>query len=73
VKTFWLILAAVGGVLAVFFAFQGDFEKAFVAAAGGAVCWILNYRRQLREKLPPDEDDEEVVEEGEEADEEERS
>ena len=50
-KTFWIILAAVGGVLAAVFVFRGDFEKAFVAAAGGAVCWFLNYRVQLKERL----------------------
>ena len=51
VKTLWLILAGVGGVAAAVFVFRGDFEKAFVAAAAGAVCWILNYRWQLRESL----------------------
>jgi len=51
VKTLWIILAAVGGVIALVFVFRGDYEKAFVAAAAGAVCWILNYRWQLRESL----------------------
>jgi len=62
-----MILAAVGGVLAAAFVFRGDYEKAFVAAAAGAVCWFLNYRQQLRATLPEedeedqdDEDDEEV-------------
>lgn len=50
-KTLWMILAGVGGVLAAVFVFRGDFEKAFVAATAGAVCWILNYRQQLRENL----------------------
>ena len=50
-KTWFIILAGVGGVLAVVFVFLGDYEKAFVAAAAGAVCWILNYRQQLRETL----------------------
>ncbi|HSE16630.1 MAG TPA: hypothetical protein VLB46_06230 [Pyrinomonadaceae bacterium] len=50
-KTLWMILAGVGGVLAAVFVFRGDYEKAFVAAAGGAVCWFLNYRQQLRETL----------------------
>ena len=58
-KTFWIILAATGGALAAFFVFREDFDKAFVAAAGGAVCWFLNYRQQLREKLPKEEDDQE--------------
>jgi len=66
VKTLWMILAAVGGVLAAVFVFRGDYEKAFVAAAAGAVCWILNYRQQLRATLPnedeenEDDEDEEV-------------
>ena len=65
-KTLWLILAGVGGVLAAVFAFRGDYEKAFVAAAAGAVCWFLNYRQQLRATLPSedeeneDDEDEEV-------------
>lgn len=50
-KTVWMMLAATGGVLAAVFVFRGDFEKAFVAAAGGAVCWFLNYRVQLKERL----------------------
>ena len=58
-----MILAAVGGLLAVFFVFQEDFDKAFVAAAGGAVCWFLNYRQQIREKLPKEEDDQELEDE----------
>jgi len=51
VKTLWIILAAAGGVIAVVLVFRGDYDKAFVAAAAGAVCWILNYRQQLRETL----------------------
>jgi len=64
VKTLWIILAGVGGVIAAVFVFRGDFEKAFVAVAAGAVCWFLNYRQQLRETLATqeenqdDEDDE---------------
>ena len=50
-------MAAAGGLLAVFFVFREDFDKAFVAAAGGAVCWFLSYRQQLREKLPKDDDE----------------
>jgi hypothetical protein len=51
VKTIWIILAAIGGVLAAAFVFRGDFEKAFVAAAAGAVCWFLSYRVQLKARL----------------------
>ena len=59
-KALWLILAATGGVLAAAFVFRGDYEKAFVAAAGGAICWFLNYRVQLKERLASrnEEDDE---------------
>jgi hypothetical protein len=60
-------MAAVLGAAALFFVFRDDYEKAFVAAAGGAVCWFLNYRQQLKEKMPkePEEDleDEESDEE----------
>jgi hypothetical protein len=61
-----MILAGVGGVLAAMFVFRGDYDKAFVAAAAGAVCWILNYRWRLRESLPS-EDEENQEDEDEEA------
>lgn len=56
-------MAAAGGLLAAFFVFREDFDKAFVAAAGGAVSWFLNYRQQIREKLPQEEDDQEQEDE----------
>lgn len=55
-KTFWLIVAAVGGVTAAYFAFESDFEKAFVAAAAGAVAWFLNYRAVLKSRINDEED-----------------
>jgi hypothetical protein len=61
-------MSAACGAIALFFTFQEDYEKAFVAAAGGAVCWILNYRQQLRESLEAQEKPE-----NEESDEEVRS
>ena len=67
-KTVWMILAAAGGLLAVYFVLRSDYEKAFVAAAAGAVCWLLNYRQQLRESMPKEEEQED-----EESDEEVRS
>ena len=48
-KVVWMILAGACGVLAVYFAVRENYENAFVAAAAGAVCWLLNYRQQLRE------------------------
>ena len=66
-KVLWMILAATGGVLAVVFVFRGDYEKAFVAAAAGAVCWFLNYRVQLKERVAiRNEEDEENEESDEE-------
>ena len=50
-------MAAAGGLLAAFFVFREDFDKAFVAAAGGAVCWFLNYRQQIRDKQPQEEEE----------------
>lgn len=69
-KKVWIILAATGGVLAAVFVFRGDFEQAFVAAAAGAVCWFLNYRVQLKERLAIRTEEDE---ENEESDEEVRS
>ena len=67
-KKIWLILAAACGAFAVYFVITDDFEKAFVAAAAGAVCWFLNYRQHMKESLPK-----EVDNEDEESDEEIRS
>ena len=61
-----MILAATGGVLAAVFVFRGDFEKAFVAAAGGAVCWFLNYRVQLKERVASRNEEDEENEESDE-------
>ena len=69
-KVVWMILAGAGGLLAVYFVVQEDYEKAFVAAAAGAVCWFLNYRQQLRESIRKED---EQNEEDEESDEEVRS
>ena len=71
-KTVLIVFALGLGAVAAFFAFQADYEKAFLAAALGAVAWILNYRQTLKEKLPPEDEDEEVFED-EESDEEVRS
>ena len=67
-KTFWIIISAACGAIALFFAFQEDYEKAFVAGAVGAVCWFLNYRQHLRESLAAHDESED-----EESDEEVRS
>jgi len=63
-------MAGAAGVIAVVLVFRGDFEKAFVAAAAGAVCWFLNYRQQLRDTLA---EKEETEQDDEESDEEVRS
>ena len=51
-------MAGTCGALALFFVFRNDYEKAFVAAALGAVCWMLNYRQQIREALAAQEEPE---------------
>lgn len=66
-----MIMAAVCGAVAVFLVFRDDYEMAFVAAAGGAVCWFLSYRQQLSASLPREDD--EQSSEDEESDEEVRS
>ena len=61
-------MSALCGVTAVVFVVRDDFEKAFIAAALGAVSWFLSYRVRLRETLGSrDETD------GENADDEEQS
>lgn len=66
-KTVWMILAVAGVVLAVYFVLNENYENAFVAAAAGAVCWLLNYRQQLKESLPKEDEE---LQENEESDEE---
>ncbi len=63
-------MAAVGAVVAVFLALQDNYDKAFVAAAAGAVCWFLSYRQQVRATLVSEE---EQLQDDEESDEEVRS
>jgi len=65
-KIVWMILAGAGGLLAVYFVIQENYEKAFVAAAAGAVCWVLNYRQQIRESMPADDEQNEEDEESDE-------
>jgi hypothetical protein len=66
VKIFWIILAAALGVVAIYFVILAEYEKAFLAAAAGAVCWFLNYRQHIKESLrredenKDDESDEEI-------------
>ncbi len=56
-KTFWLIAGAVCGVVALYFAYTGNYDNAFVAAAIGGVAWILSYRVQLKQKLKDNEEE----------------
>ena len=63
-------MSAVGAVLAVFLVFQENYDKAFVAAAAGAVCWFLSYRQQVRATLASED---EQMQDDEESDEEVRS
>jgi hypothetical protein len=58
-----MILAGACGLLAVYFVVKENYENAFVAAAAGAVCWLLNYRQQIRESLPKEEDEEQEEDE----------
>lgn len=58
-KAVWMILAGACGVLAVYFVVRENYENAFVAAAAGAVCWLLNYRQQLRQWVRKDDEQKE--------------
>jgi len=59
VKTFWIVVSALGGATAVYFVLRDDYEKMFIAATIGAMAWFLSYRVRLREKLDRDDRDEE--------------
>ena len=63
-------MSAVGAVVAVFLVLRENYDKAFVAAAAGAVCWFLSYRQQVRATLASEE---EQMQDDEESDEEVRS
>ena len=54
-----MILAGACGVLAVYFVVWENYANAFVAAAAGAVCWLLNYRQQLRQWVRKDDEQKE--------------
>ena len=58
-NAFWIILAALCGATALVMAVQQNYENAFLAAAIGAVAWVLSYRVQLREKLRSSDDTDE--------------
>ena len=63
-KTLWIIASSLCGVSAVLFVVGQAYDKAFIAAALGAVAWFLSYRVRLRETLKDgdqtdDEEDEE--------------
>lgn len=50
-KTVWIIASGLCGIAAVVFIVGQDYDKAFIAAAVGAVAWFLNYRTRLRERF----------------------
>ena len=56
-------MAAAGGVVAVLLVLLENYDKAFVAAAAGAICWFLSYRQQVRAALPSEVDDDEESDE----------
>lgn len=48
-KRLWIILAGVFAITALILFLRGDYDKAFISAALGAVVWFLGYRVQMRE------------------------
>jgi hypothetical protein len=49
VKLFWIIVACVCIIVAVFMVVRGRLDAAFVIAALGVIAWFLNYRAQMSE------------------------
>ena len=48
-KLFWIIVACVCIIVAVFMVVRGRLDAAFVIAALGVIAWFLNYRAQMSE------------------------
>ena len=48
-KLFWIIVAGICIVVAVFMVIRGRLDAAFLIAAVGVVAWFLNYRAQMSE------------------------
>jgi len=59
-------MAAACGVAATVLAVLRDFDKAFIVATIGAVCWFLNYRAQMKEILPNRDEEERLADESDE-------
>jgi hypothetical protein len=49
VKRLWILIASIFAVAALILFLRNDYDKAFIAAALGAVSWILSFRVQMRE------------------------
>jgi hypothetical protein len=48
VKAYWIIAAGACGLLAVYFALQHEYDRAFISAVIGSVIWFLGYRSQMK-------------------------
>ena len=48
-KRLWILIACIFAVAALILFLRTDYEKAFIAAALGAVSWMLSFRVQMRE------------------------
>ncbi len=67
-KVYWIIAGVACGLLAVYFALQHEYDRAFISAAIGCVIWFLGYRSQMKSMIAK-----EASEENIESDEDERS
>ena len=50
-KLFWKIASGLLAVTAVVWIIVGNFDRAFLFAAAGAIAWFLSYRAQIKEEL----------------------
>jgi hypothetical protein len=48
VKAYWIIAAGAGGLLAIYFALQHEYDRAFISAVIGSVIWFLGYRSHMK-------------------------
>jgi hypothetical protein len=68
VKAYWIIAAGAGGLLAIYFALQHEYDRAFISAVIGSVIWFLGYRSHMKNLIAK-----EAPEENVESDEDEKS
>jgi hypothetical protein len=59
-KVYWIIAAGACGLIALYFAVQQEYDRAFIIAAIGSVIWFLGYRSQMKNLIAKEASEENV-------------